>query len=69
MVPLLPLALLAAGPLFGAKPPHIVLSVIDDLGWHNLGWRNAEARTPTLDILRKEGVTLDRMYHRPDLSQ
>ena len=33
-----------------------------DLGWHNLGWRNAEARPPALNALRAEVVSLDRMY-------
>ena len=42
--------------------PHIILSVADDLGWHNVGWHNPEFRTPTLDALRSEGVELTRHY-------
>ena len=45
-----------------AAPPHIVLSVADDLGWHNVGWRNPEFSTPTLDALRADGVELTRFY-------
>ena len=53
--------LLLAAPAIAA-PPHIVLSVADDLGWHNVGWRNPEFSTPTLDALRSEGVELTRHY-------
>ena len=53
--------LLLAAPA-AAAPPHIVLSVADDLGWHNVGWRNPEFSTPTLDALRSEGVELTRHY-------
>eukprot|EP00666_Eupelagonemidae_sp_cell4sb_P005993 gene5993-3576_t len=39
---------------------HIVFSLVDDLGWRNVGWRNPEARTPVIDALRASGVTLER---------
>ena len=58
---MLDLALWAS--LVAAEPaPHIILSVADDLGWHNVGWHNPEFRTPTLDALRAEGVELTRHY-------
>ena len=50
-----------------AAPPSIVLSIIDDLGFFNVGFRNEEARTPAIDALAKAGVVLDRFckcFHR-----
>ena len=39
--------------------PSIVFTMIDDLGWRGVPWHgNAEAKTPTLDALRRSGVTL-----------
>ena len=44
-------------------PPHIILHLADDLGWHNVGWSgNQEARTPHLDELAMSGVRLERLY-------
>ena len=45
-----------------ASRPHIILALADDLGWNNVGWRNAELRTPALDELRATGVDLQRLY-------
>ena len=42
--------------------PHIVMMLADDLGFNNVGWRNAEIRSPTLDALRADGVSIDRHY-------
>lgn len=43
--------------------PHIVMFLIDDLGHYNVGWRNPEIKTPTLDALAtKDGLILDRHY-------
>ena len=64
---LLLLLLAAAGRCAAAaapqqQRPHIIISLIDDLGWHNVGWRNPEARTPALDSLRAAGVAFERAY-------
>jgi hypothetical protein len=48
-------------PGFGSKP-HIVMVVVDDLGWHNVGWHNPEMITPNADRLVADGMTLDRSY-------
>jgi len=45
----------------GSKP-HIVMFVVDDLGWYNVGWHNQEMITPHSDQLVREGVELDRSY-------
>ena len=34
----------------------------DDYGFHNVGWRNGEMRTPTIDRLAAEGIVLERHY-------
>ena len=38
---------------------------MDDLGWNNVGWRNSELRTPTLDQLLNPGdevVLIEPLY-------
>jgi hypothetical protein len=53
----------SAAPAPPPRPPHIVLNIIDDLGWYNVGYHgNSECVTPNLDELARTGVTLDRMY-------
>ena len=44
------------------KKPTVPTRTTDDYGWHNVGWRNGEMRTPTLDMLAAEGIVLDRHY-------
>ena len=48
-------------PPLGFKPD-LILMLADDLGWNNVGWRNAELRTPALDEGRATGIDLQRMY-------
>ena len=33
-----------------------------DYGWHNVGWRNSEMHTPTIDSLAESGIILERHY-------
>ena len=50
-------------PTAGSPRPHILLFVIDDMGWANIGFRNkAHTHTPNLDLAASEGVVLDRHY-------
>lgn len=44
------------------RKPTIVLSLADDLGWYDVGWRNPRARTPVLDRMRDWGVGVERHY-------
>ena len=44
------------------KPPHLILVVADDLGWADVGWRNEQMLTPTLDRLASEGKILANYY-------
>ena len=59
---------LAASPAaaqHGAPRPHIVFSMVDDLGWANVGWHNKDVLTPRSEALIAEGIQLDR--HLPVL--
>lgn len=42
--------------------PTIVLLFVDDLGWNDLGYRNANFETPNIDQLASEGVDFQRAY-------
>ena len=33
-----------------------------DYGYHNVGWRNPEMHTPTIDALARSGIILERHY-------
>jgi len=46
--------------------PHIVMLLIDDLGWGNVGWHRRdlpeEVKTPEMDSLVAHGIELKRFY-------
>ena len=48
--------------------PNVILIVIDDLGWKDVGYHGSEIKTPTIDRLAKEGVELNRFYVHPTCS-
>ena len=49
-----------------SSPPHIVVHVLDDIGWSDLGFGGAEYATPTLDALAlEEGIRLTRYHVQP----
>jgi arylsulfatase A-like enzyme len=45
--------------------PNIVLIVIDDMGWADIGYHSEEIRSPNLDQLAATGVELDQHYVMP----
>ena len=47
------------------EKPHIVLWLVDDQGWGNVGWNNANVMTPEMNELARQGVILDRFYTFP----
>ena len=50
-------------PTAGAPRPHLVLFVVDDMGWAALGKRNpGNVRTPNMDREADAGVMLERHY-------
>ncbi len=48
-----------------SSKPNIVIIVADDLGWGDVGFHDADIRTPHIDNLAKEGVVLKRFYTSP----
>lgn len=48
-----------------SKPPHIVLVLVDDLGFNGVGFRNNVLRTPAIDDAARTGVILDSFYTAP----
>ena len=59
---LLPLTVWA-WPATAAERPHIVLIMVDDLGFSDLGYHGGEIRTPHLDSLAAGGVRFSQFYN------
>ena len=47
------------------RPPHILLIVVDDLGWSDVGFHGSKIQTPNIDKLASNGVILDNYYVLP----
>lgn len=45
--------------------PNIVIVLVGDLGWGDVGFHGSEIKTPCLDALVGEGVELERFYTSP----
>ena len=60
---IVPFALLACG--ISGAPLNILLVVIDDFGWSDVGFHGAKIATPNMDKLASEGVILDNYYVQP----
>lgn len=48
-----------------ARPTNVVIILADDMGWNDVGYHGSEIRTPNIDRLAREGITLDRFYAQP----
>ena len=48
--------------------PNVLLVVVDDVGFSDLGFFGSEIPTPTLDSLAKRGVTLTNFHVAPTCS-
>ena len=55
-------ALLLAPLSLAASRPSLVHIVIDDLGSHDLGYKDTESISPSIDARRAEGVELGRFF-------
>jgi arylsulfatase A-like enzyme len=51
-----------------AARPNFLVILADDAGWNDVGYHNAEIRTPVIDRLAREGVRLDAFYVHPSCS-
>jgi arylsulfatase A-like enzyme len=50
-----------------ADPPHIIVIIVDDLGWADVGYHgNSTIPTPAIDALVSKGVELRQFYAFPD---
>jgi arylsulfatase B len=50
----------------GASRPNVVLFLMDDVGWQDVGWHEGSGMfTPTLDRLAHTGAVLDSYYVQP----
>lgn len=57
-------SLLALSPSLPAEDrPNIVLIMVDDMGWSNIGPYGGMVETPTLDRLARDGVRFDQFYN------
>ena len=58
--------MLVAGAWSGmSAPKHIIMHVLDDIGFQDLGFQGAEFATPTLDAFAAESLLLARYYVQP----
>ena len=58
----LPLLFLAAF-LHAEKPPNILLVMVEDMGWSDLGCYGGEIDTPNVDSLAAGGLRFTRFYN------
>ena len=49
-------------PAANKPPPHLVMMVIDDLGWTDVGFHGGNYPTPNIDKLAADGIKLDKYY-------
>ena len=47
------------------RRPNVIIFLVDDLGWADISLRGAPFKTPNIDSLFKDGVSLNRFYTTP----
>ena len=52
-----------------SKQPNVVLMMVDDMGWSDLGCYGSEIETPTLDKLAANGLRFRQFYNTAKCSQ
>lgn len=67
LLPFLSVFLACWAPFFGARAeeerPHIILIMVDDMGFSDLGYHGGEIETPNLDGLAYGGVRFSQFYN------
>ena len=53
----------AVKPGVAADAPNVLLILVDDMGWSDLGCYGSEIATPTLDHLAQEGIRFTQFYN------
>ncbi|XP_054154889.1 arylsulfatase B-like [Oppia nitens] len=46
-------------------PPNIIIFLVDDMGWSDVGYRSDHMLTPNIDSLSADGITLNSYYTQP----
>ena len=49
--------------LSAAERPHIILIMVDDMGFSDLGYHGGEIETPNIDALARGGVRFSQFYN------
>ncbi|MET4082732.1 arylsulfatase B [Pedobacter sp. UYP30] len=47
------------------KKPNIIIILVDDMGWGDVGFHGSDIKTPNIDELAKEGTVLNHFYTSP----
>ena len=58
----------AAGQPASRRPPNVVIILVDDMGWSDIGAYGSEIATPHLDALAAGGVRFTQFYVTPRCS-
>ncbi|RMG27275.1 MAG: arylsulfatase, partial [Bacteroidetes bacterium] len=53
----------ASSPTASSSPPNIILIMVDDMGWSDLGCYGGEVHTPNIDRLAREGMRFTQFYN------
>jgi arylsulfatase A-like enzyme len=60
-------SLTAFEPVASAAPPNVIVIIVDDLGWADVGYHGqSDIPTPAIDALVANGVELRQFYTSPD---
>ena len=54
---------LLTDPLFAQKKPNIIVILVDDMGYSDIGIFGSEIKTPTIDLLGKKGAIFTQFYN------
>ena len=52
----------------GDTQPNVLVLLVDDMGWGDVGYHNSEVTTPNIDAIAAQGVELTRFYVNPTCS-
>ena len=58
----------AEGEATSISKPNMVILLVDDLGWGDVGYHNEDAVSPHIDGIAAQGVEFDRFYVNPTCS-
>ncbi len=68
LVPVVPLAAAQAPTMPSPEKPNVLIILIDDMGYRDVGYHGSEIATPTIDRLAGDGIELADFYAHPTCS-